>query len=138
MLGPSQELVGLLMLPLFPCRGDLSAIASVGRVIPSDETPCVSRDQVGLHEVVKLVQVDIAEDGRNHASYNVAKKVLAFVYQVAIQRSHLRATYGGGFQGAPLRCTKRQEEGSFTRGSGACNEQACSQEKQDGGGADHV
>src|SRR6266849_7575649 len=66
-----------------------------------------------------------------HASYNVAKKVLAFVYQVAIPRSHLRASYGDGFQGAPLRCKNRQEEGSFTRGSGVCDEQAFSQENQD-------
>jgi hypothetical protein len=73
-----------------------------------------------------------------HASYNVAKKVLAFVYQVAIPRSHLRASYGDGFLGAPLRCTPRQEEGSFTRGSGVCDEQAFSQENQDRGGADHV
>ncbi len=74
----------------------------------------------------------------HHASYNVAKKVLAFVYQVAIPRSHLRASYGDGFQGAPLRCTTRQEEGSFTRGSGVCDEQAFSQEHQDRGGAEHV
>ncbi len=74
----------------------------------------------------------------DHASYNVAKKVLAFVYQVAIPRSHLRATYGDGFQGAPLCCIKRQEEGSFTRVAGACDEQAFSQEIQDSGGADHV
>ncbi len=73
-----------------------------------------------------------------HASYNVAKKVLAFVYQVAIPRSHLRASYGDGFLGAPLRCTLRQEEGSFTRGPGARDEQAFSQESQGSGGADHV
>ena len=73
-----------------------------------------------------------------HASYNVAKKVLAFVYQVAIPRSHLRASYGDGFHGAPLRCKTRQEEGSFTRGSGGCDEQAFSQESQGIGGTDHV
>jgi hypothetical protein len=88
----------------------------------------------GLH----AVQRDVGEQWGDHASYNVAKKVLAFVYQVAIPRSHLRATYGGGFQGAPLRCTKRQEEGSFPRGLGVCDEQAFSQEKQGSGGADHV
>jgi len=73
-----------------------------------------------------------------HASYNVAKKVLAFVYQVAIPRSHLRASYGDGFQGAPLRCTTPQKEGSFTRVAGESDEQVTSQESQDGGGADHV
>jgi hypothetical protein len=84
------------------------------------------------------VQGDVHQQGRDHASYNVAKKVLAFVYQVAIPRSHLRASYGDGFQGAPVRCKKRQEEGSFTRGSGVCDEQAFSQEHQDRGGAEHV
>jgi len=74
----------------------------------------------------------------NHASYNVAKKVLAFVYQVAIPRSHLRASYGDGFQGAPLRCTGHQEEGAFTRVAGESDEQASSQKSQEVGGADHV
>ena len=84
------------------------------------------------------MKVDVRQNRRGHASYNVAKKVLAFVYQVAIPRSHLRASYGDGFLGAPLRCTTRQEEGSFTRGPGARDEQAFLQESQDGGGADHV
>jgi hypothetical protein len=72
------------------------------------------------------------------ASYNVAKKVLGFVYQVAIPRSHLRASYGDRFQGAPLHCHKRQEEGSFTRGAGASDGQAFWQESQDSGGTEHV
>src|SRR6266699_371618 len=39
-----------------------------------------------------------------HASYNVAKKVVEFEYQEEIPRSRLRAAYGDGFKGAPLRC----------------------------------
>ena len=88
--------------------------------------------------LVEPMQIDVGQESRHHAPYNVAKKVLAFVYQVAIPRSHLRASYGDGFQGAPLRCKKRQEEGSFTRGSGVCDEQAISQENKEIGGADHV
>ncbi len=104
---------------------------------PSGSSIVVWKEHV-FDIVIKFVQVDIAEYWRDHASYNVAKKVLAFVYQVAIPRSHLRASYGDGFQGAPLRCTTRQEEGSFRRDSGVCDEQAFSQENQDSGGAEHV
>ena len=78
------------------------------------------------------------EDMVQHASYNVAKKVLAFVYQVAIPRSHLRASYGDGFHGAPLRCTPHREEGSFTWVAGESDEQTPSQEMPEVGGADHV
>ncbi len=99
---------------------------------------CVEWKERCFNKCVEFIQVDIRQDRAEHASYNVAKKVLAFVYQVAIPRSHLRASYGDGFQGAPLRCKNRQEEGSFTRGSGVCDEQAFSQENQDRGGADHV
>src|SRR5712691_6320703 len=98
-------------------------------------SPVVLWHENGFDKLVQFVQVDIAENGAAHASYNGAKKVLAFVYQVTIPRSHLRASYGDGFQGAPLRCQKRQEEGSFTRGSGECDEQAFSQESKDSGGA---
>jgi hypothetical protein len=41
---------------------------------------------------------------RAYASYNVAKKVIEFEYQEEIPRSRLRAAYGDGFKGAPLRC----------------------------------
>lgn len=64
--------------------------------------------------------------------------MLEFVYQVVIPRSHLRASYGDGFQGAPLRCTKHDEEGSFTRVAGESDEQTASQESQERAGADHV
>ena len=99
---------------------------------------CVLWDEFCFHKPVQFGEQNIGEDRTEHASYNVAKKVLGFVYQVSIPRSHLRATYGDGFLGAPLRCQKCQEEGSFTRGSGVCDEQAFSQENQDRGGAEHV
>ena len=85
-----------------------------------------------------MVTKHVGQEGSTHASYNVAKKVLAFVYQIAIPRSHLHASYGDGFQGAPLRCTGHQEEGAFTPVAGASDEQASSQESQAVGGADHV
>lgn len=136
--------------PLFTQRADGLSIPSalgtgygilnvlVRRIFGSSLPSVVFGKQDCFDKLVQFVQVDIAEYWTAHASYNVAKKVLAFVYQVAIPRSHLRATYGGGFQGAPLRCTKRQEEGSFPRGLGVCDEQAFSQEKQGSEGADHV
>ncbi len=64
--------------------------------------------------------------------------MLAFVYQVAIPRSHLRASYGDGFQGAPLHGYQRHEEGSFTRVLGESDGQTFSQESQDSEGAEHV
>src|SRR5438270_10901837 len=91
-----------------------------------------------VYRAFQSVKRHIRKNRRDHASYNVAKKVLAFVYQVAIPRSHLRASYGDGFLGAPLRCICHQEEGSFTRVAGESEEQASSQERQEVGGADHV
>ena len=73
-----------------------------------------------------------------HSSYNVAKKVLGFVYQVAIPRSHLHASYGDGFGGAPLGCHQPHEEGSCTRVAGACDEQSITKKNQAIGGADYV
>lgn len=63
---------------------------------------------------------DIAENGRNHASYNVAKKVVEFEYQEEIPRSRLRAAYGDGFKGAPLRC-QSSGEGVFPLDAGMCD-----------------
>ena len=125
-------------IPLFLGTGNGPLQLFVGWICSSQFPLVVFGKKYSLDKLVQFVQVNIGKNWTAHASYNVAKKVLAFVYQVAIPRSHLRATYGGGFQGAPLRCTKRQEEGSFPRGLGVCDEQAFSQEKQGSGGADHV
>src|SRR5215472_16217538 len=56
----------------------------------------------------------------DHASYNVAKKVLEFEYQEEIPRSRLRAAYGDGFKGAPLRC-QLSGEGLFPQDAGTCD-----------------
>lgn len=95
-------------------------------------------DEGLLNILVEFVQVDIGKHGTRYPSYNVAKKVLAFVYQVAVPRSHLRAAYGDGFRGAPIRCDKRPEEGPFARVPGAFDEQVYPQELQEIGGAEHV
>jgi hypothetical protein len=58
-----------------------------------------------------------------HASYNVAKKVVEFEYQEEIPRHHLRAAYGDGFKGAPLRC-QMSGEGVFPLDAGTCDGQA--------------
>src|SRR6266566_920773 len=55
-----------------------------------------------------------------HASYNVAKKVVEFEYQEDIPRSRLRAAYGDGFKGAPLRC-QSSGEGHFPQDAGMCD-----------------
>ena len=56
----------------------------------------------------------------SHASYNVAKKVVEFEYQEEIPRSRLRAAYGDGFKGAPLRC-QSSGEGVFPQDAGMCD-----------------
>lgn len=57
----------------------------------------------GQYEVGMQLPITVSsEQTRRHASYNVAKKVLGFVYQVAIPRTHLRAAYADGFRGAPI------------------------------------
>src|SRR5213594_3586443 len=79
----------------------------------------------------------------NHASYKVAKKVLEFEYQEEVPRSRLRAAYGDGFKGAPLRC-QSSGEGVFPQdagiGDGAANQAlaALAQEVPCSGGSRHV
>ena len=73
----------------------------------------------------------------DHASYNVAKKVLEWEFKEEIPRSRLRAAYGEGFKGAPLRCD-RPSEGAFSRDATARDAQACSQAAQVSGGQHHV
>ncbi len=83
------------------------------------------------------MQRDIGEEGANHPSYNVAKKVLEWEFKEEIPRSRLRAAYGEGFKGAPLRCDS-PSEGAFSRDNTARDVQACSQEAQTAGGCYHV
>jgi hypothetical protein len=78
-----------------------------------------------------------------HASYNVAKRVVEFEYQEEIPRSRLRAAYGDGFKGAPLRCQLR-DEGLFPQDAATCDGTATpalaspSQEVPCSGGSRHV
>jgi len=59
----------------------------------------------------------------HYPSYNVAKKVLEFEYQEEIPRHRLRAAYGDGFKGAPLRC-QLSGEGIFPPDARTCDGQA--------------
>jgi hypothetical protein len=81
---------------------------------------------------------DLCKHVHDHASYNVAKKILGFVYQVAIPRSHLRAAYGEGFKGAPLHCDGHKQEDTFTQDVGVNYDETCSQENKNTEGACHV
>ncbi len=89
------------------------------------------------------MQSDICQQRRNHAPYNVAKKVVEFEYQEEIPRSRLRAAYGDGFKGAPLRC-QSSGEGPFPQdagiGDGAANQTLAirPQEVPCSGGSRHV
>src|SRR5205085_9471350 len=73
--------------------------------------------------LIQLVQIEIGKQGAEHASYNVAKKVLEFEYQEEIPRHRLRAAYGDGFKGAPLRC-QVSGEGTFPPDAVTCDGQA--------------
>lgn len=66
------------------------------------------------------MEVDVREDWAGYASYNVAKKVVDFEYQEEIPRYRLRAAYGDGFKGAPLRC-QSSDEGAFPQDAGTCD-----------------
>jgi hypothetical protein len=73
--------------------------------------PGVLWDENGFDKGIELVEQDIGKDRADHASYNVAKKVVEFEYQEEIPRYRLRAAYGDGFKGAPLRCQVSGEGG---------------------------
>ncbi len=79
----------------------------------------------------------------HHPSYNVAKKVVEFEYQEEIPRYRLRAAYGEGFKGAPLRC-QLSGEGAFPPDARTCDGKAAqapsslSQEDHFSGGSHHV
>jgi len=46
------------------------------------------------------MEIQIGEQRRGHASYNIAKRPLEF--STTLPRERLRASYGQGFRGAPL------------------------------------
>lgn len=56
-MGQSQKFLSLLKLPLFACYANLSADASVGRVVLSFVTLGVLRNELGFDKVVELVQI---------------------------------------------------------------------------------
>src|SRR2546425_12281166 len=94
----------------------------------------------GFDKLVQFIQIQIGEDGTEHASYNVAKKVIEFEYQEEIPRSRLRAVYGDGFKGAPLRC-QLSGEGTIPQDARMCDgeaTQALAQEDERIGGSCHV
>jgi hypothetical protein len=76
-----------------------------------------------FYKPVEFRKQDIGEDRAENASYNVAKKVLEFEYQEEIPRHRLRAAYGDGFKGAPLRC-QVSGEGAFPPDAGMCDGKA--------------
>lgn len=63
--------------------------------------------------------------------------MLEWEFKEEIPRSRLRAAYGEGFKGAPLRC-KQLGEGAFSRDATAGDAQVYSQEAQAVGGRHHV
>jgi len=63
--------------------------------------------------------------------------VLEWEFKEEIPRSRLRAAYGEGFKGAPLRCEQRDEE-AFSRDETAHDAQAYSQKAPATGGRHHV
>jgi len=89
------------------------------------------------------MQCNIRQKWGNHASYNVAKKVIEFEYQEEIPRSRLRTAYGDGFKGAPLRC-ESSSEARFPQDAGMCDGTATqdlsplTQEEHGTGGTHHV
>lgn len=135
-------LLSLQFIPLFSQENYLMAVMAIGRVW-SSLLPLLVLFFHCFHESVQFVQKDVREDWRDHASYNVAKKVVEFEYQEEIPRSRLRAAYGDGFKGAPLRC-QSSGEGPFPqdagRGDGATNQILTihSQEVPCSGGSRHV
>ena len=100
-------------------------------------------DEDCFYKRIQLLEQDVGEERTDHPSYNVAKKVLEFEYQEEILRSRLRAAYGDGFQGAPLRC-QSSGEGLFTQDAATCDGTATqapsslSQENNHIGGSCHV
>ena len=69
--------------------------------------------------------------------------MIEFEYQEEIPRSRLRAAYGDGFKGAPLRC-QSSSEARFPQDTLICDGttsqdlSTLAQEEQGTGGADHV
>ena len=69
--------------------------------------------------------------------------MIEFEYQEEIPRQRLRAAYGDGFKGAPLRC-RMSGEGAFPQDTAPCDGAATqvhsplAQEAKDLGGSRHV
>src|SRR6266700_33335 len=89
------------------------------------------------HRRFHPMKCNVHEQRGDHPSYNVAKKVLEWEFKEEIPRSRLRASYGEGFKGAPLRCDA-PSEGAFSRDETIRDAQACSLEAQAAGGRRHV
>ena len=83
------------------------------------------------------VQRDVQQQWANYASYNVAKKLLEFEFKEEIPRTRLRAGYGQGFLGAPVRCSP-SAEGAFPQEQQHDDGTERSQDPQVCRGADHV
>ncbi|GHO72450.1 hypothetical protein KSD_02210 [Ktedonobacter sp. SOSP1-85] len=89
------------------------------------------------------MQCDVGQQGGRYFSYKVAKKVIEFEYQEEIPRQRLRAAYGDGFKGAPLRC-QVSGEGAFPQDATTCDGTATqahsplAQEAKNPGGSRHV
>jgi hypothetical protein len=90
-------------------------------------------NKTSLDVAVQFAEIDVGKYWADHASYNVAKKVLEFEFTAEIPRIHLRTSYGEGFKGAPLTC-----EGSLTRNPGELDDQAAKKERHILGGTRHV
>ena len=126
--------------PLLPLLASLHYQGVIFLVGSLSVSLSVLGDERFLYKLVQLVQQDIGEHWTHHASYNVAKKVVEFEYQEEIPRHRLRAAYGDGFKGAPLRC-QSSGEGMFPQDAGMCDgkvPQALSQEDKRIGDSCHV
>jgi hypothetical protein len=80
-------------------------------------------------QVQHIVQVDVGQQRREHAPYNVAKLPVEFT--ATISRAELRPRYGEGFRGAPLRA--REVEPTVTVEEGGAEQKERRGQKVPGG-----
>ncbi len=118
-----SDLEGSLLLPFLEEFMHLSMQFDILLIELPLSSPGVSWNEGRFNVLVEFVQQDIGKDRTHHASYNVAKKVIEFEYQEEIPRHRLRAAYGDGFKGAPLRC-QMSGEGAFPQDARTCDGQA--------------
>jgi predicted kinase len=115
-----------------------------------EQARLITREVAGQLKVIRLLaplavrQVRLGQRtaGRSqwtndYASYNVAKKLLEFEFKEEIPRSRLRAVYGDGFHGAPLRCSSAGEA-AFPSDRQDRHETASRQEEQAAGDSRRV